>query len=208
MIKQRQPLIFSEQLSFPIEGTVHLDSFQGELIIVGILFLLPHMATIFILLLVAECQIKIANNKLREVLGGTDCKRESMKRERKTVSWPLSIGHRWEKCRREVDILHLYYQNRAPRSREAFWWTALRSSLTAAVLQVWSLGQQHQHHRGTCSKCKFSGPNTDQGIKTSGPGAQQNVFQQTFSHVFLIFLHVFLVNKSIETVCDVSCRKG
>lgn len=154
------PHIFWETLLFH-QGRVHLDSFHRELISVGILFLLPHMVTIFILLLVAEYQIKIAENKLREVLGRTDYKRQRVKRERKTISWPLSIGHWWGKCRREVDILHLYYQNFAVNSRKAFWWTTLRPSIIAAVLKVLSLDQQHQYHLWTYSKCQFSGPITD-----------------------------------------------
>lgn len=92
MIEQRQPLLFSEQLSFSIEGQFIWIHFTESSLLLASYFFLPHMATIFTLLLVAECQIKIANNKLREVLGGTDCKRERMKRERKIVSWPLSIG--------------------------------------------------------------------------------------------------------------------
>lgn len=160
------------------QGTVHLDSFHRELIIVGILFLLPHMATIFILLLVAECQIKIANNKLREVLGGTDFKRERMKRERKTVSWPLSIGHWWEKCRREVDILHLYYQNRAPYSRKVFWLTALRSSLTAAVLKVWSLGRQISITGELVQNANSQAPPQIKKSKTLGQGPSKMCFDK------------------------------
>lgn len=141
------------------------------------------MVTIFILLLVAEYQIKIANSKLREVLRGTDCKRQRMKRKKKTISQPLSIEHWWEKCRREVDILHLYYWNFALNSRKAFWLTTLRSSIIAAVLKRWS--QQHQHHLRTCSKCKFSDLVTDQEIRNLETEPQQNVFQQTFCHVLL-----------------------
>ena len=88
------------------------------------------MVSIFILLLVAEYQIKIANNKLKEVLGGTDGKRQRMKR----VSWPFSVGHWKGKCRREVDIPQLSHQSLALTSRKASSFSALSSSLTAAVL--------------------------------------------------------------------------
>lgn len=84
---QRQPSYFLRNSSFPTrESSSRFISFNRELISVGILFLLPHMVTIFILLLVAEYKIKIAKkNNLREVLGRTDCERQRMKRERKRI---------------------------------------------------------------------------------------------------------------------------
>ena len=60
-------------------------------------------------------------------------------------------------------------------------WTFSKPALSASravVLKVWSSGQQHWDHPGTCQDTHFQIPLHIHRIKNSGVGAKQFVFQK------------------------------